>query len=178
NPLLLLVLICQLVSATMVGVLAGHLFGAAGVFVATVGEVVVIFVIFEAIANGVIGLFGGSDKSQQMTETDILNMADVAHEDDAIESEERNFIHSVIEFGDTIVREVMVPRIDMVDIAASVTIRNALDLAIESGRSRIPVYGESVDDVVGLVNLRHLAALVSDGHGDDLVGGHMGQVQF
>jgi CBS domain containing-hemolysin-like protein len=113
-----------------------------------------------------------------MTESDILNMADVAHEDDAIESEERNFIHSVIEFGDTIVREVMVPRIDMVDIAASVTIRNALDLAIASGRSRIPVYGESVDDVVGLVNLRHLAALVSDGHGADLVGQHMGKVQF
>jgi CBS domain containing-hemolysin-like protein len=113
-----------------------------------------------------------------MTESDILNMADVAHEDDAIESEERNFIHSVIEFGDTIVREVMVPRIDMVDIAASVTIRDALDLAIESGRSRIPVYGESVDDVVGLVNLRHLAALVSDGHGDDLVRSHMGEVQF
>ena len=49
NPLLLLVLICQLVSATMVGVLAGHLFGAAGVFVATAGEVIVIFVVFEAI---------------------------------------------------------------------------------------------------------------------------------
>jgi putative hemolysin len=217
NPLLLLVLICQLVSATMVGVLAGHLFGAAGVFVATVGEVVVIFVIFEAIpknfavrhpdtsalttapvvgailkfwpirlisrlllaiADGVIGLFGGSDKSQQMTESDILNMADVAHEDDAIESEERNFIHSVIEFGDTIVREVMVPRIDMVDIAASATIRQALDLAIASGRSRLPVYGGSVDDVVGLVNLRHLAALVSDGLGDDLVGQHLGEVQF
>ena len=195
NPLLLLVLICQLVSATMVGVLAGHLFGAAGIFVATFGEVVVIFVIFEAIpknfavqhpdnsalttapvvgailrfwpirmisrlllaiADGVIGLFGATDKSQQMTESDILNMADVAHEDDAIESEERNFIHSVIEFGDTIVREVMVPRIDMVDIASSVTIREALDLAVASGRSRIPVYGESVDDVVGLVNLRHL----------------------
>ena len=49
NPLLLLILICQLVSATMVGVLAERLFGAAGVFVATVGEVLVIFVIFEAI---------------------------------------------------------------------------------------------------------------------------------
>jgi putative hemolysin len=217
NPLLLLVLICRLVSATMVGVLAGHLFGAAGIFVATFGEVVVIFVIFEAIpknfavqhpdtsalttapvvgailrfwpirlisrlllaiADGVIGLFGGSDKSQQMTESDILNMADVAHEDDAIESEERNFIHSVIEFGDTIVREVMVPRIDMVDIASSATIRDALDLAIASGRSRIPVYGESVDDVVGLVNLRHLAGLVADGHGDNLVGSHMGEIQF
>ncbi|MGD0055521.1 MAG: hemolysin family protein [Acidimicrobiales bacterium] len=217
NPLLLLVLICQLVSATMVGVLAGHLFGAAGVFIATVGEVVVIFVIFEAIpknfavrhpdtaalttapivggilrfwpirmvsrlllsiADGVIGLFGGSDKSQQMTESDILNMADVAHEDDAIESEERNFIHSVIEFGDTIVREVMVPRIDMVDIASSVTIGEALDLAIQSGRSRLPVYGESVDDVVGIVNLRHLAALVRDGHGSELVGRHVGEVRF
>jgi len=217
NPLLLLVLICQLVSATMVGVLAGHLFGAAGIFVATFGEVVVIFVIFEAIpknfavqhpdtaalttapvvgailrfwpirlisrlllaiADGVIGLFGATDKSQQMTESDILNMADVAHEDDAIESEERNFIHSVIEFGDTIVREVMVPRIDMVDIASSVPIREALDLAVASGRSRIPVYGESVDDVVGLVNLRHLAGLVRDGHGDELVGEHMGEVQF
>jgi putative hemolysin len=49
NPLLLLVLICQLVSATMVGVLAGRLFGAAGVFIATFGEVVIIFVVFEAI---------------------------------------------------------------------------------------------------------------------------------
>ncbi len=217
NPLLLLVLICQLVSATMVGVLAGHLFGAAGIFVATFGEVVVIFVIFEAIpknfavqhpdtsalttapvvgailrfwpiaiisklllaiADGVIGLFGGTDKSLQMTESDILNMADVAHEDDAIESEERNFIHSVIEFGDTIVREVMVPRIDMVDIESSVTIREALDVSITSGRSRIPVYAESVDDVVGLVNLRHLAALVTDGHGHELVGDHMGEVRF
>ncbi|MGA2295399.1 MAG: hemolysin family protein [Acidimicrobiales bacterium] len=217
NPLLLLVLICQLVSATMVGVLAGHLFGAAGIFVATFGEVVVIFVIFEAIpknfavqhpdtsalttapvvgailrfwpiaiisklllaiADGVIGLFGGTDKSLQMTESDILNMADVAHEDDAIESEERNFIHSVIEFGDTIVREVMVPRIDMVDIESSVTIREALDVSITSGRSRIPVYNESVDDVVGLVNLRHLAALVTDGHGHELVGDHMGEVRF
>jgi putative hemolysin len=217
NPLLLLVLICQLVSATMVGVLAGHLFGAAGVFVATVGEVVVIFVIFEAIpknfavrhpdksalvtapvvgailkfwpiklvsklllaiANGVIGLFGGSDKSQQMTDSDILNMADVAHEDDAIESEERNFIHSVIEFGDTIVREVMVPRIDMVTIDDNVTIREALGVSIDSGRSRLPVCGESVDDVVGLVNLRHLASLVADGLGDELVGQHMGETRF
>jgi CBS domain containing-hemolysin-like protein len=217
NPILLLVLICQLVSATMVGVLAGHLFGAAGIFVATFGEVVVIFVIFEAIpknfavqhpdtaalstapvirgilrfwpirmisrlllaiADGVIGLFGASDRSQQMTESDILNMADVAHEDDAIESDERNFIHSVIEFGDTIVREVMVPRIDMVDIASSITISQALDTSIQSGRSRLPVYGESVDDVVGIVNLRHLAALARDGHGDELVGSHMGEVRF
>lgn len=217
NPLLLLVLVCQLVSATMVGVLAGHLFGAAGVFVATAGEVVVIFVAFEAIpknfavqhpddaalvsapvvgrilrfwpvrwisvvllavADAVIGLFGGDGKSPRMTESEVLAMADVAHEDAAIESEERNFIHSVIEFGDTIVREVMVPRIDMVDIRDTASVRDALDLAIETGRSRIPVLGEGVDDVVGLVILRHLASLVANGRGDELLRNHMGEAQF
>lgn len=217
NPLLLLVLICQLVSATMVGVLAGHLFGAAGVFVATVAEVVVIFVIFEAIpknfavqhpdaaalltapivsrilrfwpiqlisrfllsiANGVMRLFGASATTHRVTESEVLAMADVAHEDAAIESDERAFIHSVIEFGDTIVREVMVPRPDMVDVATSATVREALDLAIRTGRSRLPVLGEGVDDVVGIVNLRHLAALVADGQGDALVGDHMGEAHF
>jgi CBS domain containing-hemolysin-like protein len=217
NPLLLLVLICQLVSATMVGVLAGHLFGAAGVFVATVGEVVVIFVVFEAIpknyavqhpdtaaltaapivgsilrlwpirwisklllsiANGVIGLLGTPGQAQRVTESEVLNMADVAHEDHAIASEERNFIHSVIEFGDTIVREVMVPRIDMVDVEGTQSVRFALDLAIQTGRSRIPVLGEGVDDVVGIVNLRHLAGLVTTGFGDEPVNQHMGIARF
>ena len=217
NPLLLLVLICQLVSATMVGVLAGRLFGAAGVFVATLGEVVVIFVIFEAIpknfavqhpdaaalltapvvgrilrfwpikwisglllaiADVVIGWFGETSRRHRMTESEVLAMADVAHEDEAIESSERNFIRSVIGFGDTIVREVMVPRIDMVDIADSATVREALELAIESGRSRIPVLGGGVDDVVGMVNLRRLAGLVADEHGADLVRDHMGQPHF
>ncbi|HEY5103611.1 MAG TPA: hemolysin family protein [Acidimicrobiales bacterium] len=217
NPLLLLVLICQLVSATMVGVLAGHLFGAAGVFVATAGEVIVIFVVFEAIpknfaiqhpdlsaltsapvvgtvlrfwpirwvsvillfiADSVIGLFGAKGLGRRMTESEVLAMADVAHEDDAIESEERDFIHSIIEFGDTIVREVMVPRIDIVGIDDTATARDALDLAIESGRSRIPVLGESVDDVVGIVNLRHLASLVANDKGAELLRDHMGVAQF
>src|SRR5664280_1279261 len=217
NTILLLVLICQLVSATMVGVLAGRLFGAAGLFVATVGEVVVIFVIFEAIpknyavqhpdsaaltaapvvrrilkfwpikwvstfllsiADTVIGWFGPTGRSSRVTESEVLAMADVAHEDKAIASEERNFIHSVIEFGDTIVREVMVPRIDMVDIADTATIRDALDLAIATGRSRIPVFGEGVDDVVGMVNLRHLAGLVAEGHGAARVRDHMGGAKF
>ena len=218
NPLLLLILICQLVSATMVGVLASHLFGAAGLIVSTVGEVVVIFVIFEAIpknfavqhpdaaalttapvvevllnfwpikwistfllaiAQGVIRVFfGGRTSVNRMTEDEVLAMADVAHEDQAIEEGERNFIRSVIEFGDTIVREVMVPRIDMVDVSGESTVRVALDTAIETGRSRLPVLGEGVDDVVGIVNLRHLARLVVEGHGEDLVREHMGEASF
>ena len=218
NPLLLLILVCQLVSATMVGVLASRLFGAAGLIVSTVGEVVVIFVIFEAvpknfavqhpdaaalttapvvevllnfwpikwistfllaIAQGVIRVFfGGRTSVNKMTEDEVLAMADVAHEDQAIEEGERNFIRSVIEFGDTIVREVMVPRIDMVDVSGESTVRVALDTAIETGRSRLPVLGEGVDDVVGIVNLRHLARLVVEAHGEDLVREHMGAASF
>ena len=217
NPLLLLVLICQLVSATMVGVLTDRLFGAAGLFIGIVGEVVVIFVFFEAIpknyavqhpdnaalitapvvstllkfwpikwlswlllgvAQGVIRLLGLEGQTQKMTESEVLAMADVAQEDKAIESSERNFIHSVIEFGDTIVREVMVPRIDMVDIGDTATVREALDLAVATGRSRIPVLGEGVDDVVGIVNLRHLAGLYADGRGSALVRDHMGEPRF
>ena len=217
NPLLLLLLMCQLVSATMVGVLAERLFGAAGVIIATTGEVVVIFVIFEAIpknlavqhpdssalaaapvvsallkfwpikwisslllaiAHGVMHLLGSTGQTHRVTESEILAMADVAHEDAAIASEERNFIHSVIEFGDTIVREVMVPRIDMVDISHAATVREALDLAIATGRSRIPVLGEGVDDVVGIVNLRHLASLFADGLGGELIAVHMGEPRF
>ena len=217
NTILLLVLICQLVSATMVGVLAGRLFGAAGLFIATVGEVVVIFVVFEAIpknyavqhpdsaaltaapvvrrilkfwpikwvshlllsiADTVIGWFGPTGRTSRVTESEVLAMADVAHEDEAIESEERNFIHSVIEFGDTIVREVMVPRIDMVDIADSATVREALDLSVRTGRSRLPVLGEGVDDVVGIVNLRHLANLVANDLGQEILRDHMGQAHF
>ncbi len=217
NPLLLLVLVCQLVSATLVGVLAEHLFGAAGVFIATVLEVVIIFVIFEAIpknfavahpdtaalisapvvgtllsfapirwtasallaiAQWVIGFFGTTGAKHRMTESEVLAMADVAHEDQAIASEERNFIHSVIEFGDTVVREVMVPRIDMVDVASDATVREALRLAIESGRSRLPVLGDGVDDVVGIVNLRLLAALVDEGRGEESVAAHAVAVNF
>ncbi len=217
NPILLLVLICQLVSATMVGVLTDRLFGAAGIFIGIVGEVVVIFVFFEAIpknyavqhpdnaalvtapvvsgllkfwpikwlstlllsiAQGVIRLSGLEGQTQKMTESEVLAMADVAQEDQAIASEERNFIHSVIEFGDTIVREVMVPRIDMVDIKDSATVRQALDLAVATGRSRIPVLGGGPDDVVGIVNLRHLAGLFAEGRGGEPLSEHMGEPRF
>ncbi len=218
NPLLLLVLICQLVSATLVGVLAGHLFGASGVLVATVVEVVVIFVAFEAIPKNfalahldeaalvtapVVGrllrwwpvrfvsstlnavalatirlVAPGRSTGTRITESEVLAMADVAHEDRAIESTEREFIHSVIEFGDTVVREIMVPRPDIVHVDDVTAVRGALDLAVASGRSRLPVIGDGVDDVVGMVNLRHLAALVVEGHGDEPVAARMGEARF
>ena len=96
------------------------------------------------------------------TEEEIRAMAEVASEEDTIEEEEKELIHSIFEFGDTVVREVMVPRPDMVTAPVSARMQEVLDLILRHGYSRIPVYKENVDDIVGVAYakdlLRHLHA--------------------
>ena len=81
-------------------------------------------------------------------------------EDD--DRDERKLISSIIEFGDTIVREVMVPRTDMVTLPAASSSDDAVDLVLEAGRSRIPLTGENVDDIVGLLYARDLLTLYDE----------------
>src|SRR3954468_3677084 len=94
------------------------------------------------------------------SEAELRELVDLAEERQVIESGEREMIHSVFELGDTIVREVMVPRTDMVWIERGKTVRHALSLALRSGFSRIPVIGENEDDVVGVAYLKDLAKRV------------------
>ncbi len=94
------------------------------------------------------------------SEAELRALVDLAEQDSLIEDEERRMVHSVFELGDTIVREVMVPRTDLVMIERSKTIRQALTLALRSGFSRIPVEGENEDDIVGIVYLKDLARRV------------------
>ena len=89
----------------------------------------------------------------------IADPDDDDSDDDPADAEERELIMSVLEFTDTIVREVMVPRTDMVTIEGSASTDDAVDLVLESGRSRIPVTGESVDHVVGVIYGRDLLEL-------------------
>jgi CBS domain containing-hemolysin-like protein len=91
------------------------------------------------------------------SEAELRAMVDLAEKESLIEDDERRMVHSVFELGDTLVREVMVPRTDLVVIERFKTIRQALTLALRSGFSRIPVTGESEDDVVGVVYLKDLA---------------------
>src|SRR5438128_3096254 len=84
-----------------------------------------------------------------VTEEEILTMADVAAQEAAIETEERELIHSIFEFGDTVVREVMLPRTDMVTIEADATVDEAIGAAISAGKSRLPAYEETTDDIKG-----------------------------
>ena len=83
-------------------------------------------------------------------------MADVAANDAEIEHDERELIHSIFEFGDTVVREVMTPRPDMIGIEVNSTLEAALNTAINEGLSRLPVYEGTTDEVVGIIYLKDL----------------------
>jgi magnesium and cobalt exporter, CNNM family len=101
-----------------------------------------------------------------VTEGEIKAMAEVASDEDAIEEEEKELIHSIFEFGDTLVREVMVPRPDVVAAAIQSGPRNVLDLMLRHGYSRIPVYKENIDEIEGVVYAKDLLRHLHAGKGD------------
>jgi len=129
------------------------------------------FAPLRLVARGLIGLSNVIVKGQGLkqgpfvTEADIRAMADVAAGEKVIEREERELIHSIFEFGDTIVREVMVPRPDMVSVEADATVDDAMRIAIEAGKSRLPAYDDSTDNIVGIVFLKDLVARRAVGEG-------------
>lgn len=96
------------------------------------------------------------------SEAELRELVDLAEQSALIESGERQMIHSVFELGDTVVREVMVPRTDVVFIERSKKLRQAMSLALRSGYSRIPVTGDSLDDVVGMAYLKDITKRVFD----------------
>ncbi|HYO33407.1 MAG TPA: hemolysin family protein [Nocardioidaceae bacterium] len=98
------------------------------------------------------------------TEAELRELVDLAASSRVIESNESRMIHSVFELGDTLAREVMVPRTDMVFIERHKTLRQLMSLALRSGFSRIPVLGEGLDDVIGVAYLKDVTKRVFDRH--------------
>ncbi|MBV8354048.1 MAG: HlyC/CorC family transporter, partial [Candidatus Eremiobacteraeota bacterium] len=98
-----------------------------------------------------------------ITEEDIRSIVNVGAEQKVLEEEEREMIHSVIEFGDTIVREVMTPRPSMIVINVDENPRRALDLVIAEGYSKLPVFEHTVDNVIGVVHDRELLVALANG---------------
>jgi CBS domain containing-hemolysin-like protein len=90
------------------------------------------------------------------TQVELRELVDLAEQRGVVEHDERDMIHSVFALGDTIAREVMVPRTEMVVIEKGKSAAQALNLALRSGFSRLPVIGESIDDVLGVVYLKDL----------------------
>jgi CBS domain containing-hemolysin-like protein len=110
-----------------------------------------------AVGNALTPGRGGREVPAQ-SEEELRGLVDLLEEHQVIEPGERAMIHSVFEFGDTIVREVMVPRTDIVFAERDKNVRQVLSLALRSGFSRIPVVGENKDDVIGIAYLKDLVA--------------------
>lgn len=98
------------------------------------------------------------------SEAELRDLVDQAHERGLVESDEHEMIHSVFELGDTLVRELMVPRTEMVWIEKDKTLRQGLSLALRSGFSRIPVVGTGPDNIIGIVYVKDLARRALDHH--------------
>ncbi len=207
NALLLVILIAQLVQATLLGVVAGRLFGAVGIAVAALLDVLIVFVVAEAapktwailhperaalfaarpvailvdfaplrlVSRALIGLTNvilpgkGLKQGPFVSEEELLAMADVAAEAEVIDVEERRLIASIIGFGDTIVREVMVPRPDMVTVSSDFRVGDVMEVVLLNGYSRIPVIRESIDDIVGIVYAKDLMRAERDNREDEEV---------
>lgn len=93
-------------------------------------------------------------------EQQLLSVVDLAAEQDLLEEVGRDYIHSIVEFGDTLVREVMVPRTDMVTVDAEASVASALEVLLNSRHSRIPVIDGDADEVVGIIYLRNAASFL------------------
>jgi putative hemolysin len=119
---------------------------------------------FLATTNLIVRVFGGSPPhGPYVTEDDIKTLVNVGVEQNVLEEGERELIHSIIEFGDTIVREVMTPRPDMITVQATAPAKRALDLVIRDGYSKLPVYEETIDNVIGVVHDRELLIALANG---------------
>jgi putative hemolysin len=110
------------------------------------------------VTGGLVRLFGGTPRVRGpfVTEEELRMLVEVGEEEGVLEEEEKEMIHNVFELGDTTVREVMVPRIDMVTIEADDTIQEAVDVIVQGGQSRIPVYSESIDNIIGVLYAKDL----------------------
>jgi len=112
--------------------------------------------IFELITRGIVKLTGSSYHPPALTEEEIKGIIDQGLADKALEKEETELVHSALEFDDTVIRTVMIPRTKMFTLNSKMLLFEALPLIIQSGHSRIPLYGTSKDEIVGFVHVRDI----------------------
>lgn len=127
--------------------------------------------LLSVLATALIRPFGATvtARAPLVTEEQLRFLVQVGEEEGVIEEAEREMIHSIFEFGDTLVREVMRPRIDIIAIPADAPINEALGLIMEHGHSRLPVYEGSVDHIVGVVYIKDLLPAIRQGRLDQPV---------
>ncbi|HXL36128.1 MAG TPA: hemolysin family protein [Ktedonobacteraceae bacterium] len=125
-----------------------------------------LIVALSAITNTLVRLMGGQMKHRGpfVTEEELRLLVNVGEEEGVLEEEETDMIHSIFEFADTTVREVMIPRIDMITLESDATVDEAVDLALQGGFSRIPVYEETIDNIIGVLFTKDMLKQLREGH--------------
>ena len=115
----------------------------------------VIFII-DKLANLFLRMLGidPNQKANTMTENELKTYVDVSHEDGVIESEEKEMIYNVFDFSDSMARDIMIPRINMVTVSEDASYEDVLAVVRESMYTRLPVYKEEKDNIIGLINIK------------------------
>lgn len=115
----------------------------------------VIFVV-DKLSNGILRLLhiDPRKKPSAMTETELKTYVDVSHEDGVIESEEKEMIYNVFDFSDAVAKDIMIPRINMVSVNVDSSYHDVLEVFRESMYTRLPVYQDDKDNVIGLINVK------------------------
>lgn len=115
------------------------------------------------VTNGIVRLFTGGPvrRGPFVTEEELRMLVEVGEQEGVLEEEEREMIHNVFELADTTVREIMVPRIDMVTIEADASVDDAIRMIVEGGQSRIPVYAGEIDDIIGVLYAKDLLRVLA-----------------
>lgn len=119
------------------------------------------------VTDGIIRLLGGrtARRGPFVTEAELRTLLDVSQKEGVLEEDEKEIIHNVFEFADTTVRSIMVPRIDMITIEADESVDEAVRVILQGGQSRIPVYSDTIDNVIGVLYAKDLLrVLATDQH--------------
>lgn len=125
------------------------------------------FVRFAVVLSNLLSIPMGGQKRESaslVTEEEIKTMVDAGEEEGLIEIEEKEMILSVLDFGDTVARQVMVPRIDMMALDVNTPFDEGLDQIIAAGHSRVPVYRGTVDEIIGILYAKDMLKSLRDGH--------------
>ncbi len=113
--------------------------------------------VLNLVTNGIVKLMGGpTDKNPFITEEELRMLVNVGQEEGLIDQDEREMIDSIFEFDDTLVREVMVPRIDIIAVNVNDNLSSVINLIVEVGHSRIPVYEQTIDNIIGVIYAKDL----------------------
>jgi CBS domain containing-hemolysin-like protein len=164
STVLLTLVVGQIIPTTLgsayADTLAPVFSGSARLLILIFTPVVVLLMAFSKLFARVLG---GDSLAVSVTEEEIMTLVDAGQKEGTIEDEEKAMIYSVLQFGETAVREVMVPRIDIVAVEINTPLEVALGKFVETGHSRIPVYDEKIDNIEGLLYAKDLLSLWHNG---------------